>query len=682
MPGWAWGAIGGLVVAAVLAAAWLVRRRRRITEPTPWLGPLFWYELVRLTRRGAQPRLRGLYAVLLLVGMLVTYLSVFSGYDPVVLLFDLHPKLPIKQSAVFGRGFAAAYLYSQLVAVVLITPIYGGGAVTEEKDRRSLDYLQSSLLSNREIVLGKFAARMVFVAGVVIAGLPILALTRFFGGVDEFILFGGFVVTLMTLFSLGSFSLLLGVYKDSLREVLYWSYGVVVLFGAISVMWCIPGFAAVSPFSAIAFLFASGTQVLGGATFGRAGDLIVTLTLNVLFHGSVGVFCLVKASRRIRLVVTEEMTTRRKARKRPPVKAAKPVAVADLPADVVMFEAAPPVVPRPTAVPIPPHKRMDKVPPPALDVGDDRPPTTVITRRTFRVPLLGNRDPFFWKERNFTSRLPVLETGLVQSCSTLFVVTFVVVLAMVLFFGTAVKLSRGESFGDVVLGVVRTYLVVAGLVLAPVIGIRAAGAVVRERQRQTLLSLLTLPDARGPILNAKWLTPLHWVRYGLISLAAAAALGLCGGGIHPLGAVAGLTFLVGFIPFVNSLGLWLSLNSTTGTRAVTLLIITLMGLCLVPVFVAVLIEAFLPGVLSPLRVELLARTAYAVSPPVGLWGSFVGWDDFHVAERAGYAASQSPRHMPGGAEVIGGCVAGWTYLTAAAGLYWASRRKFEREGAG
>src|SRR5262249_5512921 len=153
---------------------------------------------------------------------------------PIALLFDLHPKLSIKRSSYFGTAFAAAYLYSQLVAVVLITPIYGGGAVTEEKDRRSLDYLQSSPLSNREIVLGKFTARMLFVAGVVVAGLPILALTRFFGGVDEYVLFGGFVVTLMTLFSLGSFSLWLGVHKDGLREVLYWSYGVVVMFAAIS----------------------------------------------------------------------------------------------------------------------------------------------------------------------------------------------------------------------------------------------------------------------------------------------------------------------------------------------------------------------------------------------------------------------------------------------------------------
>ncbi len=295
MPAWVWGVLGGLAVVAVLAAAWAVRRRRRRNaEVTPWLGPLFQYELVRLTRRGTQPRLRALYALLLFIGLMVTYLSVFSGNDPIKLLFDLHPNLSIKQSAIFGKAFAAAYLYSQLIAVVLITPIYGGAAVTEEKDRRSLDYLQSSLLSNREIVLGKFAARMVFVAAVILAGLPILSLTRFFGGVDEFILFGGFVIMLMTQFSLGSFSLLMGVYRDSLREVLYWSYGVVLLFAALSIIVCIPGLASISPFAAIGYLFASGQQT-GGLAFGRTGDLIVTLSFNVLFHGGVGIFCLVKA---------------------------------------------------------------------------------------------------------------------------------------------------------------------------------------------------------------------------------------------------------------------------------------------------------------------------------------------------------------------------------------------------
>jgi hypothetical protein len=324
---------------------------------------------------------------------------------------------------------------------------------------------------------------------------------------------------------------------------------------------------------------------------------------------------------------------------------------------------------------------MDKIPPPALDLGDDRPPTTVVARRPFRVPLLGERDPFFWKERYFTTRLPVLETGLVQSCATLIVVTFVIVLAMILFFGLLAKLSRGDSPGEVVLVVSRVYLTVAALTIAPLVGIRAAGSVVRERQRQTLLSLLTLPDARGSILKAKWLAPLHWVRYALYSFPAVAVFGLITTGIHPLGAIVGTLYLVGFVPFVNSLGLWLSINAPNTTRANTLLIVTLLGLCLVPLFVGVVAQSFLPGHVDPTTVEVVERTAYSFSPPVGLWTAFVGWDDMNRSTDYAYRQVNN-RVMPGGAEVIGGTVAGFVYLAAAGVLYGLARRRFEREGAG
>ena len=73
----AWIGIGFAI--AVLAILAILRLRAK----APWLGPLFWHELVRLARRGTQPRLRAVYAGLLLVGLLVIYLRVFSDTDPV-----------------------------------------------------------------------------------------------------------------------------------------------------------------------------------------------------------------------------------------------------------------------------------------------------------------------------------------------------------------------------------------------------------------------------------------------------------------------------------------------------------------------------------------------------------------------------------------------------------------------
>ena len=143
----------------------------------------------------------------------------------------------------------------QLLAVVLITPAVVGGAITEEKEHGTLDFLRCSLLTNQEIVLGKLAARLAFVGGVLLAGVPVLALTSLFGGVDVWVLLAGYAITAMTAVSLGAFSLWMGVIRDTLRDVLVWVYGVtavLTVFGPCC--GCIPGVAAVSPLSALGWM--------------------------------------------------------------------------------------------------------------------------------------------------------------------------------------------------------------------------------------------------------------------------------------------------------------------------------------------------------------------------------------------------------------------------------------------
>src|SRR5437763_1156186 len=172
----------------------------------PLLGPLFRYELTRLARRGLQPRLRAVFATLLLGALLLTYLQEFAGVNPARVVFRLDRPLPIDRASAFANRFLHAFLVVQLVVVVIVTPAIAGGAMSEEKERRSLDFLLSSPLTSREIVLGKFAARLVFLGGVVLTGLPILTLTMFFGGVDGGTLLAGYAITLLTMLSLGAFS--------------------------------------------------------------------------------------------------------------------------------------------------------------------------------------------------------------------------------------------------------------------------------------------------------------------------------------------------------------------------------------------------------------------------------------------------------------------------------------------
>ena len=253
----------GIGLAVTVALHLSVRKLRR--SEAGLVGPLFWYELVALARRGLQPRLRALLVGLLLVGLFVTYLWEFRGLEVAALFGGAR----IDQSARFAANFLNAFLIAQLVVVILITPAMVGGAITEEKEHGTLDFLRTSLLSNREIVLGKFAARLAFVGGVLLAGVPVLALTTLFGGIDPWVLLAGYAIATMTMLSLGAFSLYTAVVRDTLREVLVRVYTVALGLTAFgSCCACIPGVAVLSPPSALGWLLISDSAVPANPAFG------------------------------------------------------------------------------------------------------------------------------------------------------------------------------------------------------------------------------------------------------------------------------------------------------------------------------------------------------------------------------------------------------------------------------
>src|SRR2546427_357840 len=89
-----------------------------------------------------------------------------------------------------------------LIQVARCRAVCAAGAIAEEKDRRTLDYLLASDLSNAEIVFGKLLSRLAYLALIMLTGLPFLSLLQLLGGVDPSLVVVGLVVTLMTMLSL------------------------------------------------------------------------------------------------------------------------------------------------------------------------------------------------------------------------------------------------------------------------------------------------------------------------------------------------------------------------------------------------------------------------------------------------------------------------------------------------
>jgi ABC-type Na+ efflux pump permease subunit len=95
------------------------------------------------------------------------------------------------------------FLWMLLAHAAVILGVFSGSAapsIALEKDRRTLDFLLATRLSNAEIVLGKLAACMIFLLAGFAAGIPIMLLLHLLGGVDPGLILLGYAGLITTAF--------------------------------------------------------------------------------------------------------------------------------------------------------------------------------------------------------------------------------------------------------------------------------------------------------------------------------------------------------------------------------------------------------------------------------------------------------------------------------------------------
>ena len=118
------------------------------------LGPIFSAEMLRAGRRGRAHVLRWLYAGWLCLQLVYTY---DATHAPVG--YGQPPPAPTKAAAAFGQTFRDLVLSQQFILIVLVTPAFVAGAITDEKMRGTLQGLLTAYVTPTDIVLGKLAAR-------------------------------------------------------------------------------------------------------------------------------------------------------------------------------------------------------------------------------------------------------------------------------------------------------------------------------------------------------------------------------------------------------------------------------------------------------------------------------------------------------------------------------------------
>ena len=100
-------------------------------------------------------------------------------------------------TARFGATLLRTLAPLQLALAVLAAAMTAAVAVSVEKDRRTLELLLLSRLSERELVLGKLAASLLRVMLMLLSAIPVFGIAALFGGVTGIQLGRLFVETSM-----------------------------------------------------------------------------------------------------------------------------------------------------------------------------------------------------------------------------------------------------------------------------------------------------------------------------------------------------------------------------------------------------------------------------------------------------------------------------------------------------
>ena len=503
-----------------------------------WPGPVFHVELLRLARQPRYFLLRFVYGSIILFFLGLVSNS-FSN------LFWLEGReATIHDLANLGQSMLAVLAWTQSIALLVLTPALVAGVIADERQRKTLDYLLASALTRPEIVLGKLFARLTHLGVFLAIGLPIMAITTFFGGIDPNVIILFFVASASVAIFLGALSIAVSSTVLKPRDAISIAYSlefcwlfVPAIVAALlpspasrgviweGVDWINQLFAAISPFFLLTNAWSVSSSQMMTNFFTMIGGQLVA---SVLLVG---------------------------------------IAIVNV---------------RPVA-------------------GKEGSSTSLWKRfKTKRSIALFKRpecyeDAMLWKEihcsrKSFGHQLLMTVLFVGFGFLVLYSLSFLIAPAFEEF--TQYGYNVADGYGRRrELNFALKFVMSAGYVVAALsIAAAAANSFTSEREQDTWISLLTSPLTAREMIRAKALASVLSAKWILAYLYGLLLLGLLLGAIHPLGLLLNVVVTSIHLAFVTALGIYFSLRSRTSTRAMSFTIGLLLAFNLGAVLIAAIWE--------------------------------------------------------------------------------------------
>jgi ABC-type transport system involved in multi-copper enzyme maturation permease subunit len=472
----------------------------------------------------------------------------------------------IHEMAQFANSMATTFLWVQFLAVFLLTPILTAGAISEERGRRTLDFLLVTHLHDSEIVVGKLAARLSHMVLILASGLPLLGILQLLGGVDANLVLAAFVCTLAFLIGLGSLAVFASASAPNTRQAVARTYYLCLCY-CLGSMFCLP-FGSwldwVADGNPVVFL----TRELGDMRpAAQPRGLPVAVVHFTVFHAVAAFLLCFLAVQRLRRPL--DQLSRRQLQilcaERGPSKAV--TALAELE---------------------PRHRPM---------------PDDV-------------ENPLWWKECTFEMAGPLRSWDV-------FVLTLIMCLTSCISLGPLIVFSmdqRPNLAAESSNVWVRGWSAFLSTILLSGVALNAAARFSRERSRRTLDSLLATPLENRTILAAKILGSIATLRWFCAFLGIFLVIGVLTFSMSLLAfpLVLGAWTLYAFLAALIGVGFSLVCRNTM--RATMFTLITLIGLCVGPLLLGLAVESVArSGDWLEAETRLVTWPIYRLSPPVNLW---------------------------------------------------------------
>jgi ABC-type transport system involved in multi-copper enzyme maturation permease subunit len=186
------------------------------------LSPVFIYECLANSRRWQTYAVRSFGVAILLAAVA----SIAMSRNTV------DPTRPWQDYAALGESYFYAIIGVVLTLVMLAAPAATAGAICVDRARGTLTHMLVTNLSDPEIVLGKLAARILPILGLVACTWPVLSISSLLGGIDPMAVTLAFLIILAVALLGCTLALALSVWAKKPHEVvtvIYASWIVVLL---------------------------------------------------------------------------------------------------------------------------------------------------------------------------------------------------------------------------------------------------------------------------------------------------------------------------------------------------------------------------------------------------------------------------------------------------------------------